>query len=440
MKTLSKLIVFIALSQVLYSQVNWTIDDFLDEIEKSNHDLQLAEQEKVMAKAYKNEARSTALPKLVLEANFTRNLDKMYMYVPGFIFGDTTGATFGMPINYKNDYSFSAVLNQSLFDANAFYARRATRELERVTDNVYRVSRQTVYAYAQKAFYQTLLAGKFTEVSASSEMSARENYEDLKQKFEQGIISELALLQAEVRWRNAIPEVNKAQRNYRLALNFLKKMAGYDLSADLEITGSFEDYPELPPEVRLSNVLEERSDYQALKWEGELRSTNVKSKFAAYLPQVSANAIYAFSGASDEFKVENDNSVYMLGLNLSWPLWLGGYQEAQVQKAKVDVRKNQIKQEQMAADIAIDIENVKLRLAEARERIAAAEALLATAEKAFNIAETTSRNGLITQLELKDARVGYDQARLNHYAAVFDYLDAHFDWQLATGQIKTGKN
>jgi len=438
MKTAVRLFVIFMLSQIVYSQISWNLDDFLDEIEKSNHDLQLAEQELVMAKVYRNEARSTALPKLMLEGKYTRNLDKMYMYVPGIIFGDTTGGTFGMPINYKNDYSFNAVINQSLFDANAFYARRAARELEQITDNVYRVSRQTVYTYAQKAFYQTLLAGKFAEVSASSEISARENYENLKQKYEQGVISELALLQAEVRWQNAIPETRKAERNYQLALNFLKKMAGCDLSTNLEITGAFEDYPELPPEIKLNNVLEDRSDYQALKWEGQLRSTNVKSKYAAYLPQLSANAIYSFSGASDDFKVENDNSVYMLGLNLSWPLWLGGYQEAQVQKARVDVRKNRIKQDQMAADIAIDIKNIELRLTEARDRINAAESLLATAEKAFNIAETTSRNGLITQLELKDARIGFDQARLNHYAAVFDYLDAHFDWQLATGQGKAG--
>jgi hypothetical protein len=35
-------------------------------------------------------------------------------------------------------------------------------------------------------------------------------------------------------------------------------------------------------------------------------------------------------------------------------------------------------------------------------------------------------------LELKEARVAYDQAQLNGYAAVYDYLDAYFDWEQAS--------
>jgi hypothetical protein len=42
------------------------------------------------------------------------------------------------------------------------------------------------------------------------------------------------------------------------------------------------------------------------------------------------------------------------------------------------------------------------------------------------------------QLELKDVRVLYDQATLNCYASIYDYLDAYFDWEQATGQSFTG--
>ena len=54
-------------------------------------------------------------------------------------------------------------------------------------------------------------------------------------------------------------------------------------------------------------------------------------------------------------------------------------------------------------------------------------------EKAFEIAEITSDNGLATQLELKDARLAYDQAKLNYFAAQYEYLEAYFDWELAVG-------
>ena len=58
------------------------------------------------------------------------------------------------------------------------------------------------------------------------------------------------------------------------------------------------------------------------------------------------------------------------------------------------------------------------------------------AEKAFKIAETTAQSGLATQLQLKDARVGFDQAKMNQYAAVFDYMYAYFQWEKAVGKVK----
>ncbi|MBN1781240.1 hypothetical protein JW948_08960 [bacterium] len=70
---------------------------------------------------------------------------------------------------------------------------------------------------------------------------------------------------------------------------------------------------------------------------------------------------------------------------------------------------------------------------EPQEWMASAEAVLKTARRGFEIAEVTAYNGLATQLQLKDAGVGYDQAMLNHYAAIYDYLDACIDWELATG-------
>ena len=42
-------------------------------------------------------------------------------------------------------------------------------------------------------------------------------------------------------------------------------------------------------------------------------------------------------------------------------------------------------------------------------------------------------DGLTTQLQLKDTRVVYDQSMINYYAAVYDYMEAYFDWKHATG-------
>ena len=42
---------------------------------------------------------------------------------------------------------------------------------------------------------------------------------------------------------------------------------------------------------------------------------------------------------------------------------------------------------------------------------------------------------MATQLELADSRVQVESAVLKYYVATFDYLDAYYDWQLATGKV-----
>jgi outer membrane protein TolC len=48
--------------------------------------------------------------------------------------------------------------------------------------------------------------------------------------------------------------------------------------------------------------------------------------------------------------------------------------------------------------------------------------------------EISSRNGLATQLDLKDARLSLSGAQLNYYSAIFDYLNSYFQWQQAIGE------
>ena len=125
-----------------------------------------------------------------------------------------------------------------------------------------------------------------------------------------------------------------------------------------------------------------------------------------------------------------------MGLTLNIPLYTGGFTGAQVQKAKVELDKTNIRIKQTEEMIYTQIQNIHLRLSEAYERILSAKSNMATVEKAYTIAQSSADNGLATQLELKDARVLFDQTKLGHYAAIFDYLSAYYDWEQATGNVK----
>ncbi|MCP4216168.1 MAG: TolC family protein [bacterium] len=411
----------------------YTLEAFLHQVTGHSRDLELAGQDLEMAKVYKKEAKATALPKIKLEADYKRNLKDNFLFIefPDFDTGEMSNQQF--KINYKNDYGLQAVINQPLLSFKIGTALKAAKQYKKLTDYVYEAANRGIKKIACKAFYRTLLLKQVWDVSRNSQENAHDNFRQVQKQFDFGRVSQFHLLQSESRWRNTIPETTRARRNYELALNSLKTLAGIPGDQVIRLSGDFGSVPPMPRMADPASALDMRPDYNALLWERNMRKTAIKNEKAGLLPTLDLNMIYNFSSMSDKFKLERRNSSYIVNLKLSVPIFAGGYNRAQVRKAKIELEKARIKLEKEKETIYNDIRNIFLRLKEARARIDSAKKALATARKAFEIAEVTAGNGLATQLELKDARLIYDQAQLSGYAAAYDYLDAYFDWREAVG-------
>lgn len=432
---LTALCLFMFFNSGLMADIH-NLQSFLSLVEQYNKDLELAEKELDLAKTQKKEAWSRALPNISAQGNYTRNLGRRFLYIdfPDFETGETTEQKF--QISYWNEFGFNLAVSQTLFSFDVGQALKAASQYQKLTDYVYDSQHQAVISFAKTAFYQTLLLKKVWEVAQESEANARENYEIMKKKYDNGVISKLQLLQAEVRWENIQPETIKAKRNYELALNNLKNFAGISTEEEITLEGNLDAFPSMPEEEPMERILEQRPDFNALKWEKELRGTDVKAQTADYYPELKANfVLYNLSALSDQYKLERKNITYWIGLSLNIPIWNGGQTAARIERAKLELEKARIRIEKTKEAIFTELQNIYLRLEEAKARIDAGEKNVETAEKAFKIAESSARNGLATQLELKDARLLYDQAKVNYYSAIYDYLAAYFDWELATGKV-----
>ena len=414
-----------------------SLEQFLKFVKSHSKDLKLAGKDRELANAQKKEAFSTAFPKIFAQADYRRNLSDLYMYADlGDFFGEDGGGVQRFKINRKNEYSANAVIQQTLFSTAVGNAIKAATQYQKLTDYVYDASYQTIISMAKKIFYQALLLEKFWQVSESAKNNAHENYLNVNKKYENGLVSEFELLQSEVRWKNAIPEEAKAKRNYELALNSLKNWAGLPISQEVKLSGDLEHFPTRPDLLEFDTILKLRPDFNALLWEAKLRRTNISAQKSGYYPSLTGSLVAAFSSQSDYWRFDQKNYTYVAGLTLNVPIFTGGYTSALVQKARVELDKTHLRIEKTKEDIYNEMANIDLRLKEAYDRILSAEATLKTAKKAFQIAETTTQSGLTTQLELKDARVGFDQAQLNYYAATFGYLSAYFDWERAVGKVE----
>jgi len=413
----------------------YTLEQFIKLVEKNSRDLQMAQTELDMADAQYKEALSTALPKISATGLYNRNLAKMYLYVdfPDMETGEITSQKFQM--SYNNDFNVLATIQQTLFSLQIGDALRAANQYEKLTGYVYDYSHQTIITMAKKGFYRALLLKKVWEVKSAAEKIAEDNYENVAQKFENGLVSEFEMLQAEVNWKNLIPETSQAQRNYEMGMIMLKTFSGIGLETPLVLDGNLDSYPAFPDSLGLESVLKQRADFNALLWERSLRETNLSAQKSNYYPYLTGHFTYNFTSSSDKFDFDRKNSTYFVGVRLNIPIYTGGYVGSQVQKARIDLNKTDIKVLQSQDEVFRNIKNVRLRLREANVRILSADKTRQTARRAFEIATTSADNGMATQLELANSRIQLQQAVLNYYIATYDYLDAYYDWQLAIGQV-----
>jgi outer membrane protein TolC len=413
----------------------YSLEDYMSEVQQHNRNLLLAREEKRLSGVQEDEALAGALPQVGVQAGYTANLSDYFMYFDMSAFQPGATGTAKAPIKRNNEFSATVALQQTLFSPSIFHAITASQQYSELTDEAVEDARQQILLGSKKLFYQTILLQKVLEVSRASEANARDNYEIIQKKYDNGQVSQLELLLAETRWRNTVPATDAAVRNLSIAMNMVKTLAGMNLDREITLSGNLNRVPPEPVDVSIDQAFETRTDLRMLQKEAELRGTAIKAAKGSYIPTLSGTLALNYSAQSDEFKLDEENKLFFAGVTLSWPIYTGGYISAQVERASIELEKTKLKLQQTRDEARSELANIRLRLTEARSRITSAEATLKAAKKAFEIAETTTKSGLTTQLQLKDARMQYDQAQLGYYAAVYDYREAIFDWEHASGRM-----
>ncbi|OQY32901.1 MAG: hypothetical protein B6241_09580 [Spirochaetaceae bacterium 4572_59] len=431
---------FTGLSLLSLGAQDLDLSSYLELVEKNSKDLYSADIDQKIATAQEKLARSQTRPMISASAGYTRNFLDITMPAAAYVTPNT--GTPGMydinyvdvPANRNNDFEYSVGAQQLLFDMKIFRALEASARYKDLTGTIYEANRQGILTAAKRVYYQTILLKEVYQVKKETEQNAYDTYLDIQKKYDNELASELDVLQAEVNWQINIPETTTAARNRDLALNNLKHLAGIDLDNKVSLTGSLTFIPVSPEDEELGTIMSARPDYQAIQGQIALQEINVSATRAEFYPTLSASFGYGWKTSSDDFELKDGTDGMTAGLTLTIPIFYGGSRFAKMDDARLDLEKSRVSLLKKQDDIRTEIINLQLLLDEASSRIVSAETTLKTAKKAYSIMEVSSRNGMATQLDMKDARLNLSSALLNFYAASYDYLDAYFQWQQATGE------
>jgi outer membrane protein TolC len=124
-------------------------------------------------------------------------------------------------------------------------------------------------------------------------------------------------------------------------------------------------------------------------------------------------------------------------LLFTWKIFDAGADAARVHEARASQRQLVLRQEEVAQQIRLEVQQAYDRLITARDSLATAAARAEAARAAFRIASRKRDEGVISQVEFMDARNALTSAELNHNITRFEVLArrAELEYATSTGSL-----
>ncbi len=430
------------ISEVSYAQdktITFDLETFVLAVKENNLQLKIVKNNNSMAALSIKEAIAALLPQINGQAGAKRNFNKQYIFFESPDFANIDPVTGEVPVsmqrfktNFNNDFQAHLLLQQNLFSLKSIYDLKSARQYYSI-EKLQNTNRETaIIAEAKKAFLQTVLMQKVYEISKISEDIAKNNYTDAKNKYENRLISELELLQAKIRWEEEVPKLLQAERNYLTLLGNLKIIAGINPDDSIELYHDLSVYQYSKPGTSTKDAISSRLDYRALEANTQLQQLNMKNKQFEYYPTLTIDAGYSYFSSSDEWTItENQNKLLYTSATLSIPVFSGGYRKSQLSKAKILLNNAMLEKQEAQLSMAIEIENLEMKLAEEYKTIQVAKSIQQTAKKAYNIAVETAKSGLISQLDLRKISNDYKRAEINMYHTIYNFKCTQIEYNNA---------
>jgi len=255
---------------------------------------------------------------------------------------------------------------------------------------------------------------------------------------ELGVLTESDVLEAKSARLSRVQDILTQKNTIREAGDTLKKLLNLttneDLSVEIIPTGKLKAKPvEVDAEHALSEALERRPDYQRML--NTIKQDEILLGVAknSVLPSLDLNASYRLNSSGTTINKNFDNMTdanaygWNIGLSIDYPL-KNRSSKAALEKKKIDMKRNQLRLDDIKNTIVTDIRSSIGKVSMNREKLDVAALSVEVNELKLKKEEERFRNHLSSsylvleyQKDLAGARNQYNQALRDYTMAVLEY-------------------
>lgn len=419
-RTIVAVVSLFALSVPTYAQdtLKLTLEEALEIALSDNLTVKVADMEVTKTGYAKKGTYASLFPQIDFSANYQAAIKKQVM-----VMGDQA---FEIGKNHTWNTGFS--LGMPLISVPLWKSLQITgMDVELAVEKA-RASRQDLIAQVQQTFYTVLLANDSYEVYRQNYENTLADYNDVKEKYDNGSVAKFDLIRADVALQNAKPAMYDAKNNVELCLWKLKALLGVDLNMAISCAGSLADYGAQMKEISMNSdfSLENNSTMKQLELQDKMLHKTYQAQLAKYYPSLNFSMSYQWIAMQDNWKFSEYtwNPYSTAAISLSIPIFSGGQRLNTVRQTKVQRQQLQLQKENTARELEVAVRQSLSSMETCLKQYEAAEAGVEGAAAGYNIAQKMYEVGSGTLLELQDSQLALLQAQLNLNQSVYNYLVA----------------
>jgi len=434
---------------------------------RNNRQLAVSQYDLDVANRQVSEAYGALFPEVDGFASLQRNLKLPSAFLPK-IFVDPDAdpdeliaVTFGA----DNQWNAGLTVNQPLFDAGVFVGVGTAGAFRSLARESLRGSAQGIATSTRIAYLNVLLAQEAVRVTQNSIERVRQTLDETRALNRAGLASDYDVLRLEVQLANIEPNLRRAHNEVEetrrvLAIEMglgegvsaaafgelhrIDLAEGADNSDDNLALVSFAGVRgvSVTEGSQLEAVaLANRTDVRQAQLQRDLEEARVKYERTQLFPRLSAFfnwGVQAQESGALNFFGENPDQRFTtsaVGVQLDVPIFEGGRRWNRVEQRKIGVRQAEERIGDLRQRAVNEVETLRAQLLEARSRAGAQRQAVGEAQRGFDIVRTEYLAGTQPRLEVTEAELALRQAEQNYALAVYDFLVAQAQLDLAVGVV-----
>jgi outer membrane protein len=377
------------------------------------------------AQARRREARSTYLPELSMNLQYSKSNNPQLSFFNDEVFETT------------NSYNLGFTLSQPIFDGfNYIHTPKSSSASIESSEEALRSTRQGVAFDAKRLCYDLLKAQRLADVQLRAVERSVEQLETSKARYELGSASMSDFLKSKVQLgRDSLTLITR-DNNIEIARATLNDFLGLPVNrrTEVDVQLDFEPYP-LPDPNALTSAVTTHPDVMSATYATEAASHDVGSSQSVMWPRLDAFARYSYftgkfpESSGDIWNADN----HTVGLQLNWTIFSGFATTSRVKQAKISRHTAEEELAQARRTVSLAVTTSALRVQEAQKRYTVAEDQVESAQEDLDIAQEKYNLGAATILDILTAQVSLSEAETERIQAGYDFFLSIAELERAMG-------